>query len=102
MEMCLTGEPITAKRAELAGLVSRVFPPADLLPETEKVAEKIASMSKITLQITKEATNAALELPLQVGLRFERNQSNATFATLDRKEGMDAFVNKRKPIFQDR
>lgn len=100
MKTCLTGEPtITTERAKMARLVSRVVPKDQLLHETELLAEKIASMSKITLRIYKETTLAAHNLLLECGIQFERNQSAATFATFDRHEGMDAFVHKRKPLF---
>ena len=66
-----------------------------------KTAAKIASMSKVTTAICKEAVNVAMETTLQEGIRFEKNQNMACFATHDREEGMKAFVEKRKPNFKD-
>merc|ERR1712062_480224 len=101
MEMNLTGDPITADEALRAGLVSKVFPDEDLLEETHLTASKIASLSKLTVFICKEAVNVALETHLAEGLRFEKNQNMANFATYDRKEGVKAFIEKRKPNFKD-
>ena len=66
-----------------------------------ETAAKIASMSKVTTAICKEAVNVAMETTLQEGIRFEKNQNMACFATHDREEGMKAFVEKRKPNFKD-
>jgi enoyl-CoA hydratase len=102
MDMCLTGRTMDAAEAERSGLVSRVFPAADLLTETLKVAAKIASLSRPAVVMTKEAVNVALETPLSEGARFERRCFQATFATEDRREGMTAFIEKRKPVFRNR
>merc|ERR1712079_28450 len=101
MEMNLTGVPITAEEASQWGLVSRIFPAASLVEEAVKSADKIASHSKIITQICKESTNAAYELRLKEGMRFEKRMFQSTFATNDRKEGMTAFVEKRKPNWTD-
>jgi len=101
MEMNLTGTPITAQEASEWGLVSRVFPAESLVEEAVKTADKIASHSKIISQICKESTNAAYELTLKEGMRFEKRMFQSTFATNDRKEGMTAFVEKRKPNWTD-
>jgi len=101
MEMNLTGTPITAQEASEWGLVSRVFPAASLVEEAVKTADKIASHSKIISQICKESTNAAYELTLKEGMRFEKRMFQSTFATNDRREGMTAFVEKRKPNWTD-
>jgi len=101
MEMNLTGVPINAQEAASYGLVSKVFPPESLVEEAIKTADKIASHSKITVQMCKEATNAAYELSLTEGLRFEKRIFHTTFATNDRKEGMTAFLEKRKPNWTD-
>merc|ERR1711978_396310 len=101
MEMNLTGVPITAQEASSYGLVSKVFPAESLLEEAVKTADKIASHSKIIVQICKESTNAAYELSLKEGMRFEKRLFQSTFATNDRKEGMTAFVEKRKPNWTD-
>merc|ERR1711962_1085047 len=87
MEMNLTGIPINAQEASSYGLVSKVFPPEKLVDEAIKTADKIASHSKIITQICKESTNAAYELTLTEGLRFEKRMFHSSFATNDRKEG---------------
>jgi len=102
MEMNLTGVPIGAKEAASYGLVSKVFPPDTLVTEAVKTADIIAGHSKIVVQICKETTNAAFELPLKEGMRFEKRMFQSTFATEDRKEGMTAFVEKRKPEWKDK
>ena len=102
MEMCLTGRMMDAAEAERAGLVSRVVPAADLLDEAMKTAETIAAMSLPIAMMTKESVNRAYETTLAEGIRFERRVFHAMFATADQKEGMAAFVEKRKPDFQNR
>jgi enoyl-CoA hydratase len=102
MEMCLTGRMMDAQEAERAGLVSRIIPAADLLSEALAVAATIAGMSAPSVMMTKECVNRAEETTLSEGIRFERRVFYATFATADQKEGMQAFVEKRKPTFQDR
>lgn len=101
MEMNLTGVPITAQEASEYGLVSRVYPAESLVEEAVKTADKIASHSKIIVQICKESTNSAYDLSLKEGMRFEKRMFQSTFATNDRKEGMTAFVEKRKPNWTD-
>jgi len=100
MEMCLTGRMMDAAEAERAGLVSRVVPAAGLLEDALKTAETIASMSLPIAMMTKESVNRAYETTLTEGIRFERRVFHAMFATADQKEGMAAFVAKRKPDFQ--
>jgi len=102
MEICLTGNQFSAQEAEKMGLVSKVLPPDQLLPEAIKTAEKIASNSKLIVQMAKEAVNRALETTLQEGLQTERRLFHSTFATKDRIEGMKAFVEKRPPKFEDK
>ncbi|CAD6184367.1 unnamed protein product [Caenorhabditis auriculariae] len=97
MEVCLTGSRITAHEAKDAGLVNRVYPAADLVAETIKLAEKIAEKSPIIVQTIKESVNSAYETTLNQGLRMERRLFHSTFATNDRKEGMKAFSEKRTP-----
>jgi len=101
MEMNLTGVPITAAEAQKSGLVSRVFPVDSVVEEAISTADKIASHSKIVVQMCKQATNAAYETTLTEGLATEKRLFHGTFATKDRKEGMTAFVEKRKPVWQD-
>ncbi len=90
-----------ASEAERSGLVSRVVPLADLLPEAVKAAQKIAEQSSPIVMMTKETVNRAYETTLAEGVRFERRLFHAMFATEDQKEGMAAFVEKRKPVFRD-
>jgi enoyl-CoA hydratase len=101
MEWVLTGEHYTAEQAEKAGLVSRVVPADKLMEEAERLAQKIASMSGSAVVMGKEAVNAAFESGLRQGLAFERRLFYSSFATKDQKEGMDAFVNKRKAGWKD-
>ncbi|XP_063707966.1 probable enoyl-CoA hydratase, mitochondrial [Culicoides brevitarsis] len=99
MEMCLTGNMMTAQEAEKAGLVSKVVPADQLLAEAVKLGEKIATHSPLIVKLCKESVNQAFETTLQQGLLFERRTFHATFSTKDRKEGMTAFVEKRAPNF---
>jgi enoyl-CoA hydratase len=102
MDMCLTGRTMDAAEAERSGLVSRVVPAADLMAEVMKTAAKIAEQSLPILMMTKETVNRAYETTLAEGLRFERRLFHSVFATEDQKEGMAAFVEKRKPSFTDK
>jgi enoyl-CoA hydratase len=102
MEMCLTGRFMDAAEAERAGLVARVVPVEKLMEETWKIATKIASQSRPAVMMVKEAVNVAYETFLAEGLRFERRTFQSTFATEDRREGMAAFSEKRKPQFKNR
>jgi enoyl-CoA hydratase len=102
MEMCLTGRMMDAAEAERSGLVSRVVPAAELLADALKTAETIASMSLPIAMMTKESINRSYETTLTEGIRFERRVFHAMFATTDQKEGMKAFVDKRKAVFQHR
>jgi len=101
MEMNLRGKPINAERALKAGLVSDVFPADKLVDEAVAAADDIAAHSKLIVQMCKQATNAAYETTLAEGLATEKKLFHATFATHDRKEGMTAFVEKRKPDWKD-
>jgi enoyl-CoA hydratase len=102
MEMILTGRMIDAAEAERIGLAARVVPAGDLVAEALKVAGRIAEHSLPIVMMAKEAVARADELPLAEGLRFERRLFHAMFATEDQKEGMAAFIEKRKPNFRDR
>ncbi len=102
MEWCLTGRMVGAEEAERAGLVARVVPAADLERETLALATRIASFSLPVVQKIKEAINRAYESSLTDGLAFERREFHSTFALEDQKEGMRAFVEKRKPQFRHR
>jgi enoyl-CoA hydratase len=102
MEWCLTGRMIDADEAERAGLVARVVPADKLLEEALTLAAKIASFSLPTVLKIKESINRAYESSLAEGLLFERREFHGTFALDDQKEGMQAFVDKRKPQFKNR
>lgn len=102
MDLCLTGRMMDAAEAERSGLVSRVVPDADLLPEAMKAAERIAGFSLPAALMVKEAVNRAFDTTLTEGLRAERRLFAAAFAMEDQKEGMAAFVEKRKPAFRHR
>src|SRR5467141_2263617 len=102
MEMCLTGRMMDANEAERAGLVARVVPLAELMNETMKAADTIASMSLPSVMVAKEAVNRAFEVSLAEGVAFERRVFHALFATEDQKEGMTAFVEKRPAQFKNR
>ena len=102
MDMILTGLMMDAAEAEKSGLVARVVPAASLLEEAMKVAETIATMSLPAAVAAKEAVNRAFEVPLAEGVLFERRVFHALFATEDQKEGMKAFVEKRKPTWKNK
>lgn len=101
MEIVLSGNRFSAQEAERWGLVSRVFPPDQVLNEAIKLAEKIAGNSKLIVAMAKESVNAAFEMTLSEGCHFEKRLFHATFSTNDRKEGMKAFMEKRPPNFTD-
>lgn len=102
MDMCLTARMMDALEAEKAGLVARIIPAVDLLGETLAAAEKIASYSLPVAMMIKECVNRAYESGLNEGLLFERRVFHSAFALEDQKEGMAAFVEKRKPAFKNR
>jgi enoyl-CoA hydratase len=102
MDLCLTARMMDAQEAERAGLVSRVVPDEQLMQEAMAVAEKIASYSLPVVMMVKEALNRAYESTLAEGVLFERRLFHAAFALEDQKEGMAAFVEKRKPKFKNR
>ena len=99
MDMALTGRMMNAEEAERAGLVSRVVALDKLQEEALGAALVISDYSQITVMAAKEAVNRAFEGTLSDGLMFERRLFHSLFATADQKEGMDAFVNKRKAVF---
>ncbi|KAM4704162.1 enoyl-CoA hydratase, mitochondrial [Rhinophrynus dorsalis] len=102
MEMVLTGDRISAQEAKQAGLVSKVYPVDKVVEEAISCGEKIAGNSKMIVAMAKEAVNGAFELSLTEGNRLEKRLFHSTFATDDRKEGMTAFVEKRKANFTDK
>ncbi len=102
MDMCLTARMMDAAEAERAGLVSRVVPVEALLDEARAAAARIASQSPLAIMANKELVNAAFETTLAQGVVFERRLFHSLFAFDDQKEGMAAFVEKRKPSFTGR
>jgi enoyl-CoA hydratase len=102
MDLCLTARMMDAAEAERAGLVSRVVPLDKLMEEAMAVADKIASFSTPVAMMVKESVNRAYESSLTEGILFERRTFHAGFALADQKEGMAAFVAKRKPVFRNR
>jgi enoyl-CoA hydratase len=100
MDMTLTGRMMDAVEAERSGLVSRVVPYDKLMDEALGAALVIADFSQVAVMAAKESVNRAFESGLADGVMFERRLFHALFATTDQKEGMDAFVNKRKPAFK--
>jgi enoyl-CoA hydratase len=102
MEMVLTGRFISADEAYRAGLINKVVPIEVLLKETVTLAKTIAAKSPIAVRLAKESVNKAFDTTLDEGLQFERKNFYLTFASEDQKEGMAAFVEKRKPDFKGR
>jgi len=102
MDLCLTGRMMDAQEAERAGLVSRVVPLDKLMDEALAVADKIAGYSLPVVMMIKESINRAYESTLAEGVLFERRLFHSQFALADQKEGMAAFLEKRKPTFKNR
>ena len=100
MEMVLTGKFISADEALKAGLVNKVVPVEIYLDEALELAKEIAAMSPVAARLAKEAVNKAFESHLDEGLAFERKNFYMTFASEDQKEGMRAFIEKRKPEYR--
>jgi enoyl-CoA hydratase len=100
MEMVLTGKFISAEEAEKLGLVNRVVPLELYMAEALKLAKEIAFMSPLAVQMAKESVKRSFEVPLEEGLHFERKNFYMLFSSEDQKEGMNAFVEKRRPDFK--
>jgi len=96
MEMVLNGRYLSAEEALRFGLVNRVYPVEVYLEEAIRLANEIAARAPIAVRLGKEAVNVAFEMPLRAGLEHERRLFYLLFGTADQKEGMDAFINKRK------
>lgn len=102
MDLCLTARMMDAQEAERAGLVSRIVPLEKLMEETLSVADKIANYSLPVVMMIKESINRAYETALAEGVLFERRVFQSQFSLEDQKEGMAAFLEKRKPTFKHR
>jgi enoyl-CoA hydratase len=102
MDLCLTARNMDAQEAERSGLVSRVVPLDKLMEEAMAVGEKIAGYSQPVVMMMKESINRAYESTLSEGVLFERRLFHSMFALADQKEGMAAFMEKRKPTFKNR
>jgi enoyl-CoA hydratase len=102
MDLVLTGRMMDAAEAERSGLVSRVVAQDQMIEEAIAAAGKIATFPRAAVLMAKEAVNRSFETTLAEGLRFERRLFHSLFATADQKEGMAAFVEKRKPGFSNR
>ncbi len=102
MEIVLTGEPMGAREAYAAGLVSRVVPPELCLEEAKHLAREIAARPRLAARLAKEAVLQAFETPLASGLAFERKCFHMLFSTEDKREGIHAFLEKRPPKFTGR
>jgi enoyl-CoA hydratase len=98
-ELVLTGDLIGAEEAARVGLVNRVVAPAKLMETARELADRIASRAPVAVAKAKAAIVATQQLPLDKGLAFELDRMSEVMATPDRVEGMEAFVEKRKPVF---
>lgn len=102
MAMILTGEMIDAQEAYRIGVVNKVVPPQDLIPEVEKLARLLAAKSPVALEVCLEAVNHGCEMSLDDGLEYEATLFAIPVATGDAQEGTQAFLEKRKPVFKAR
>ena len=102
MEMVLTGRRIKADEAKAIGLVAHVYPTASWLEDAKALARSIAEKPPVAIRLATGAIDLALNSTLDAGLEFERKAFYLLFATEDKKEGVDAFLNKRKPVFKGR
>lgn len=102
MRMALTGRPITAQEAWVAGLVSEIVPDAEVMATALEMARTIAAMPALAAEQIKEVILAGMDAPLEVALALERKANALLFASRDQKEGMQAFIDKRPPVFEGR
>lgn len=99
-ELIFSGDIINAEEALRIGLVNKVVPVSDLMAEAKKMAKKFASRGAVALQLAKSCINEGLQMDLEIGLQYEHKCFSLLFATEDQKEGMTAFIEKRKPKFK--
>jgi len=102
MELVLTGRRVRAAEADRMGLVTAVVPPAEVVRRALDLAAQIASMPVLAVRAAKAAVNAAQQLPLDAGIRFERDRFEELFESEDLREGMSAFLDKRPPVWKGR
>ena len=102
MKMLLTGEPIKAKFAKELGLINDYFPKSKLNSEVFKIAKKIASKSNLTIKIGKQTFYKQLEMPLDKAYAYTSKMMTINMLAMDAKEGISAFLEKRKPVWKDR
>jgi enoyl-CoA hydratase len=102
MEMLLTGEPISADEALRLGLVNKVVPVESYFAEALKIAQKIAAKPPLAARMIKKSVIKALDTPIREGLDYERNSFYLLFSSEDKNEGMRAFIEKRKALFEGR
>jgi enoyl-CoA hydratase len=100
MELVLTGKFLSADEALSYGLINKIVPLEMYLREAVQLAKEISQMSPVAIQLAKEAVNRSFETPLDEGLAFERKNFYLAFASEDQKEGMKAFIEKRKPEYK--
>jgi enoyl-CoA hydratase len=99
-ELTYTAETIKADEAYRIGLVNHIYPAADLLDQAKKMAQKIAQQAAQAVGYSKSAINKGLQVDLDTGMSIEANMFGICFSQADQKEGMNAFLNKRKPVFK--
>lgn len=99
MEMILAGAPINAEEAHACGLVSKVLPQDQLLPEARKLAARIAQYSMPVVAKAKDCIKRSMEMPLAEGIRYEQREFWSCFALQDQKNGMAAYLHKQDPVF---
>jgi enoyl-CoA hydratase/carnithine racemase len=102
MRMALTGRPITAQEAWVAGLVSELVPDGEVMSTALDMARTIAAMPPLAAEQIKEVILAGMDAPLEAALALERKANALLFASRDQKEGMQAFIEKRPPVFEGR
>lgn len=102
LELLLTGEMVDAAEALRIGLVNRVAPPEEVLPQSRELVEKMAAQAPLAVRYILESVHHGLEMPLEEGLFLEANLFGVTFGTEDMKEGTRAFLEKREPVFRGR
>lgn len=100
MEMILTGEPVDAEEAYRIGLVNRIYPQEQLLEEAKKIAGKIADKSPIVVRLAKKSVQEGANLPIETGMMVEVLNQSILFGTEDHLEGINAFLEKRKPNYK--